>query len=157
MPTIDATKGGESANAYATVEEADEFWDGFYSSEWEEIDSDDKARLLITATRMIDGLSLLYSSAATSQALNFPLATNDESDDGFEQARKACITQAYYLFKNLDVVQEGVTMGIQGVKSETIGPTSKQITGFNPFRKFDPEVYRYLAPYIDMDFMASRG
>lgn len=164
MPTLDATKGGANANSYATAVEADTWLDAMYGAEeWADIVDDDKARLLIMATRMIDNWTPKYSSAdlTTPQALNFPLLVEDNgvvsTDDGFAKAKRACIAQAFYLFKNMDVIQGGQSMAIQGTKAETIGPTSKDITGLNPFRKYDPEVLHLLHPYLELDFVTGRG
>ena len=173
MLTIDATKGGAAANSYATAAEADSYWDAVYgASEWADIDDDDKSRLLMTATKMIDKLTPKYNSADTSQALNFPVSTVVQTtdwfldevsnpdvppDDGFNEVKEACIIQAFYLYQNSDTINEGVSMGIQGVKQETMGPSHKVITGFNPFRKYSPDVYRMLTPYLNLDFFTRRG
>jgi hypothetical protein len=157
--TVDATKGGLNSNSYATVEEADAFLNTIYGAdEWASLGADDKARLLITATRFIDRLSVTYSSIDVSQALNFPLDTGSlDGDDGFAQAKRACIIQAFYLFRNNDTIGEAQNMAIQGVKQEGIGPTNKIITGFNSMRKYDPDVYRILGRFLYLDFKIGRG
>lgn len=163
MPvSLIATKGAADSNSYATVEEADAYLDTCYGAdEWAALGEDDKARLLILATRYIDRLTTAFSSVDPTQALNFPLETSDDKDlggrDGFDQARTACIYQAFYLFRNLDTISEAQNMAIQGVKQEGIGPTNKVVTGFNPFRKYDPEVKRLLHPFLDLAFKVLRG
>jgi len=161
MPTLVATKGNKDANSYATVAEADTYLDTIYGAdEWATLDDDDKARLLITATKMIDRLSINtsdYGSYSKTQALNFPLADADGNETGFAKAAEAAIIQAFYIYLNHDTISEGTTMAVQGVKSETIGPTSKTITGFNPFRKFDSQVFVLLKDYLDLDFVIPRG
>lgn len=55
MPTLDATVGGASANAYATVAEATTYFDErLDTSDWDDATADDQARALIMATRRID-------------------------------------------------------------------------------------------------------
>lgn len=55
MPTLDATVGGASANAYATVSEADTYFDErLNTSDWDGASTEDKSRALIMATRRID-------------------------------------------------------------------------------------------------------
>lgn len=55
MPTLDATIGGASANSYATVAEADTYFDErMGTADWDGASADDKARALIMATRRID-------------------------------------------------------------------------------------------------------
>jgi hypothetical protein len=157
---IDATKGGAAANSYATIEEADAYLEAQYGAEeWADLTPDNKAKLLVTATRMIDGLSTLYGSLDPAQALNFPLdnTSGDGAGDGFSEAKTASIIQAFYLYQNHDGILEARQMAIQGVRSEGIGPTSKIITGFNPLRRFDSLVYKLLAFHIDLSFKLSRG
>lgn len=161
MPTLNAKKGDKDANSYATVEAADDYLDMIYGAdEWATLDDDDKARLLITATKMIDRLSINttdYGSYSSTQALNFPLADAAGAEVGFAKATEAAIIQAFYLYLNQDTISEGKTMAVQGIKSETIGPTNKTITGFNPFRKFDGQVFILLKDYLDLDFTVFRG
>jgi len=55
MPTLDATVGGASANSYATVAEADSYFDErLNSSDWDNASADNKKRALIMATRRLD-------------------------------------------------------------------------------------------------------
>lgn len=161
MPTLVATKGASNANSYATVAEADTYLDNIYGAdEWATLEDDDKARLLITATKMIDRLSINttnYGSCSSAQALNFPLVDAGGNEVGFAKAAEAAIIQAFYLYLNQDTISEGKTMAVQGIKSETIGPTNKTITGFNPFRKFDSQVFVLLKDYLDLDFVIPRG
>lgn len=160
MPTLVATKGASNANSYATVEEADTYLDNIYGAdEWATLEDDDKARLLITATKMIDRLSIdtTYGPHSSTQALNFPLADADGAEAGFDNATEAAIIQAFYIYLNYDTISEGTTMAVQGIRSETIGPTNKAITGFNPFRKFDSQVFVLLKDYLDLDFIIPRA
>lgn len=55
MPTLDATVGGASSNSFATVSEADDYFDErLNTSDWDDASTDDKERALIMATRRID-------------------------------------------------------------------------------------------------------
>lgn len=55
MPTLDATVGGASANAYTDVAAADVYFDErLNSAAWTAANADDKARALIQATRRVD-------------------------------------------------------------------------------------------------------
>lgn len=52
--TLDATVGGANANSFTTVAEADAYHNNLlYASAWTSATVDDKARALITATRLI--------------------------------------------------------------------------------------------------------
>jgi hypothetical protein len=155
---LDASKGGAAANAYATIDEANAYLEAEYGAEeWADISPDDKAKLLVSATRMLDALPVRYGSIDPAQALSFPLLTNDPNIDGFTEAKTAAIIQAFYIYQNNDGIKEAVQMGIQGVKSETIGPTSKGVTGYNPYRKFDSRVLALIAPFIDLGVKTARG
>jgi hypothetical protein len=53
--TIDATAGGETANSYATIAEADTYHETHpYPDTWVNADDDQKCRTLQTATRLLD-------------------------------------------------------------------------------------------------------
>ena len=161
MSTLLSNKGGDGATSYASVEDADDYFElVFGAEEWIEIDDDTKERLLATATQMIERLTPVCDKADSAQALNFPCATNEYlgvEDDGFDNAKKACMMQAIFLFQNQDAISEARVNKIQGVTSETIGPTSKTMTGYNPLMKWAPGVLSLLAPYVELDQVVRRG
>jgi hypothetical protein len=140
MPTLDATKGGASANSYATVAEADAYLDGIWDAgEWTEVDQADKERLLITATKIIDGMPVKYDKADADQALKFPVNnTVDSDDDGFDEAKEVCICQALYLYKYGESIQEAQAGAIQGLRAESVSSYSKTVAGFNHWRQYCP-------------------
>ena len=155
MADFKATKSSPTANSYATIDEADDFFELEYGAdEWINLTDDTKEKLLTTATRMIDQLSPVYSKADDTQALNFPA---DNTDDGFTQAKQACIMQAFYLFQNADEIQEAQANRIQGLITESIGPVSRQISGFNSFGKYAPGVLGLLKNHIDLTATSQRG
>jgi len=154
-----ADKGGTDSNSYATTIEADDFFDTQYGSEeWATLDDDTKARLLITATGMIDEIPLRYGKLDSGQALNFPVAnTSSVSDDGFNEAKKACLAQAMYLFENQDAIKEAMQGSIQGIRSEMLSRTKKVVAGFNPLKKWSPNTLKLLSRYSQFDVFARRG
>lgn len=84
MPTqIDATIGGANANSYVDVPTADTFFDNrLNASAWNNVvDSDDKARALITATDRIDQEKYRGAKASSTQRLQFP-RSGISYDDG---------------------------------------------------------------------------
>jgi len=149
MPSdLVATKGGETSNCYCTLNETDEYLDNLYGAEeWAELDDNTKRRLILTATRQIDGFKTKLGKLASTQLRNFPV--NDTGDDGFAQAKEANIIQALFIFQTSDTVNEARIGGIQGVSSETIGPTNKSVIGFNQYRMMHPNVFSLLAPYVE--------
>lgn len=158
MPAdIITTKGDALANAYCTQDEADAYLDNLYGAdEWSQLDDDSKARLILTAAKMIDGLDARFSSLQPTQGMWLPAATGT-TDDGWERAREANILQAFFLFQNSDAISESRTGAMQGTLSESLGPTSRTSVGFNQMRRFHPEALKLMAPYIALDFKIRRG
>lgn len=158
MANFNATKGSASANSYVTTSEADDFFEYAYGSEdWFDISDDDKEKLLVSATRMIDQLKPKYSKAEDSQSLIFPCESNDEDlGDGYDQAKQACIIQALYLYRNNDAIQEAKVGALSGVKSESLGKVSKSVTGFNSVFSIDPAAQQLIAPYVDRSLKVTR-
>jgi hypothetical protein len=155
MPDIIATKGGATSNCYASLDEAETYFDEMYGGdEWLGLSEDDQARLLLSATKQIDRFTMQYEKASATQALKFPVS---HTTDGFAAAKEACILQAFFLLKNNDAIQEGLNVVIQGVKSESLSSVSRAVTGYNPFRRLHPEALRLLGEYLDMEFKIYRG
>jgi len=154
MANFDATKSGPSANSYATTIEADDYLEFEYGSdEWSSLDDDAKERLLVSATRLIERLTAKYEKFDENQALNFPMDTNP---DGYDLAKEACIIQAMHLYKNHEQIQEGIAGNIVGLKSESLGKTSKQITAFNPLAKYASSVVKLLSDYTITTLQCTR-
>ncbi len=148
MPdNINAEAGSATANSYASSEESDLYFDDIYGkSEWEDVDDDEKDRLLLTATKMIDALPIRLLKADESQALKFPVQA---PDDGFTKAKEACILQAFYLYWYHEIIAEGRGNRIAGVKSETVGKIGKQVAGLYTDREYDPMAIGLLKDYLD--------
>lgn len=74
MPTLTATVGGASSNAYALVTAGDTYFDErLQASNWTgESDADVKGRALVMATRRLDTFRWAGIKNATSQALEWP-------------------------------------------------------------------------------------
>lgn len=159
MITIDATKGGANANSYATLEEADAFFDTMYGAgEWAGLEQDEKAKLLIMASRKIDDLPHRYSSAAATQALAYPIDnTVTAGDDGFDEAKRACIEQAFYYFTVVDALNEVPATRILGIKSESLSGNSRNLAGYNPLTQWGGKTLRIMARFIDFSFKVYRG
>jgi hypothetical protein len=159
MPVINAEKGGADANAYADVNEAGDYLDDIYGAEeWIQLEEDDKERLLIMASKMIDRLSIAYEKASDPQALKFPITDpSDGANDGWDAVQEACILQAFFLLNNLDAIREAQNTAIQGVKTESLSSVSKSTTGFNFMRRWDPDALKLLASYINLEFKTYRG
>lgn len=147
-------------NAYVSVEDADAYFDEMYmTTDWFQLEEVDKIRLLITASKSIDTLPCKYKKASDEQKLNYPVSVPVEKIMGLEEARKATIAQAWYLFRNFENIQSVQDQAILGVKSENLGAiqTSKSTSGVNPFVKYAPEVYSIMVDFIDLQFRTGRA
>ncbi len=137
MPTeINAIKGDSAANSYATLAEADVYFgDLFGYDDFKYIDISDKKRLLLTATKDIEKMSVTAEKQTSTQALKFPIK---DLVDGYEQAKEACLLQAYHLFLNFSTIEEQVSKGISN-------------TNFNGVKRISSDVYRLLAGFTDSE------
>lgn len=155
--SLNAAKCATSANAYATVSEADSFLEMVYGcEEWASVDDDAKERLLVTASMSIDEMPVKYPKAASTQAMKFPLTIKSwfydgftEGEDGFDDVKKAAIWQAFYLFENHDSIREAIANSIQGVKQESLSSISKASSGFNPMKRWSPKALSLMSRYTD--------
>ncbi len=155
MPTIVATKGAPDANSYADVSFADAYIDELYlpGDYWSGMTADEKARLLITATRSLDRLRAKYAKADPAQKLKFPMA----EVDGFDKAQEACVLQALFIYENSDVISEAMSDKIQGITSKVSGSVQMTKAGFNTFAKYHPDVLGILGKYLKLGVAALRG
>jgi len=73
MPTLVATAGSATANAYATTSDGDTYFDERLNVDaWTSATTDNKERALIMASRRLDAERFQGEKAATGQALEWP-------------------------------------------------------------------------------------
>ena len=157
--TIDATKSGSSANSYITVAEADLIFNSMYGAEdWVTLSADDKARLLLSSTEAIDHITISETKAVSDQALNFPLI-EDNVEVGYNEAKRCCALQAFYIYENNDSIKSAVEESIQNIKTQNFGKvqTTKSNSGLNFFKRYDQKVIKILAPFLSGDSTIHRG
>lgn len=146
-------------NSYVTVTEADEYLSALYlADEWGSVTPENKLKLLITATRMLDRLPVKYERVSPLQKLKFPCRT-DGLGDGTEQAKEACILQAWYLFRNMENITAAHDESIMALKSQNLGAVqiAKSVSGTNPFKKYDPQALDILSKYVSFQFKIGRA
>jgi hypothetical protein len=109
---LDATFGGESANSYVTVLEADNYFsDRLHSENW--TDYPNKEQALITATNMLERYANWnYSSKTSIQALTWPDALTDSIP---KQEKEATCELAYSILSE-DRTLEGDLIGYSSLK-----------------------------------------
>ena len=80
MPSTPST--GTSGNSYATVAEADTYMDDSIrgATAWAAVDADDKARALLSATRLLDKQCWIGEKTAASNTLEWPRTGVTDAD-----------------------------------------------------------------------------
>lgn len=160
MPaTLIATAGAADANSYATVAEADAYFENIYSrEEWDALADDTKAKLLITATLMIEKLPFGFDKYSATQALKFPMDIGGVAD-GMSDAKLALYNQAWYFYTYSDTIDEAISDSIANLTTENLGKIqrSKASSGFNMFRAYDSYVFVALRDYLNMPTERFRG
>lgn len=155
MPTIDATKGGANANCYIAIAEADAILDEVYGAEdWATFTDDEKSRLLITASKMIDRLPISDTTKNDeTQSMLFPL----EGDKGWETARDVTPYQAMWLYDYGMRIRDAQANQIDGTTKMEYDELRQTMNGFNFSASYAREVVSSLGGYIDMSVRLYRG
>lgn len=132
MPTLDATVGGASANAYAEVSDADTYFDErLQAANWTgESSADVKERALIMATRRLDVLEYTGYRNATTQALKWPRsdAFDEDGEEYATDAIPAVIIEATYetalwlLNKTAESTDPLQNTGLEAFERAKVGP-----------------------------------
>lgn len=108
-------------NSYASIEEADQYLNIKYGSNWSTYDENKKAKLLVNATREIDKRDYQGVKVDEEQPLKFPrLIAGVETDENL--VKQACIVLA----DNLALTSSssgGGTANLQAIKSMKVGDT----------------------------------
>jgi hypothetical protein len=104
---------------YATVKEADDYFNAFFGSNWTCIDEVDKAKLLVSATRTIDAQEWRGVKKDDTQELSFPRLINKvETDERL--LLKACCEEALAVNKS----GTSSTVNTEGIQSVTVQDTT---------------------------------
>lgn len=143
MKTVEIN--GKEYAVYATVEEADDYFMAFFNSDWENIDSIDKAKLLVSATRSIDRVAYAGDKIEETQELKFPrIIYHRETDDKI--LLEACCEEALAIF-NFNSAFGG---DASGIKSMRVQDTSIEFFESNQEKQFKSDAaYKLLYPYFE--------
>ncbi len=131
----------KGVNSYGTVAEADAYFeDRLDVAAWTVAVEAEKAKALVTATSMIDGLEYIGVAVSESQALTFPktgecyfdprlsMAVSLSADTVPNRVIKATFEQAYHLLNNdglLDDTGSVKSLNIGGVELSEIRATPR--------------------------------
>jgi Putative DnaT-like ssDNA binding protein len=156
-PTIDATVGGASSNAYVALAFADAYFaDTLEAAEWQDLPREDRARALISATRKIDEEFAYHGvpyDTVTPQALKFPRSDDFtaqgelEVPDGIEYA--TCeLALALLRQQRVGDLVDRERLQEEGVRSVSVdGLTEEYRPGV--WDGFPRRVKRLLRPFVD--------
>lgn len=160
MPDTPIKPPAPGANSYATITEANDYLDNSVrATSWETALDDDKARALITATRLIDKQCLVGDQTDPDQPLHFP-ATGVVDHEGDEVPDDevplwityATIELAFELTVNAALESSANT----GSNTKRLKAGSVEIEKFRPgdvlgskgVKRFPTVVQEYLAPFL---------
>lgn len=124
MKTI--TINGIEYPTYATVEEAEQYFNAKFGSTWSEIEQLDKEKLLVTATREIEKVKFQGYKLDIAQDLAFPRVICSCSINPInpEDILIACCSEIANAIYNLPVTENVITAGADKIKSMSVGDTS---------------------------------
>lgn len=105
-------------NTYATVEEADNYFAAKFGSQWSNIGENQKAQLLVTATRLIDKKDYRGVKADKDQPLQFPRII-EEGMTSDELLLETCCELAENIYND-----GGTDKDISNIKSVSMGDSS---------------------------------
>jgi hypothetical protein len=119
--TVESGAGLANANSYATVAEADSFFESRPRSDaWVALDDDAKAVLLVHATRIIDASMAWDGDPLTdTQALAFPRLDGDGQSTGIPAALKSALCEMALAQNTADTSAQPATTGFQSIE---VGP-----------------------------------
>lgn len=131
--------------AYATIQEADEFFDKIYGSKWEGIPHDQKCRLLENATLNIDSYSYSGQKKDKDQTNEFPRIFCDYSESDENLVKKACFLEAMRIY---ETGESGVVMTSSDIKSFKLGDVNVDFGGNNTAEATDTPIDNILGKYM---------
>lgn len=136
-------------NSYASVEEADQYLNVKYGSNWSTYDDDKKAKLLINSTREIDKRLYQGKKADENQPLKFPrIIAGKPTDD--ELVKQCCIEMADGI--GLTSNGSGTVDNLQAIKSFKVGDTDVEFKDDAELVEtetlIDDAIQTFLKPYL---------
>lgn len=137
--------------SYATVEDADKYFSAKFGSTWANIQSEEKAKLLVTATREIENLQFQGIELDPDQPLKFPRVICCSQIEAEDESLIACCAEIANAIYNVgEIACNVVTPNASNIKSMGIGDTS--IT-YKDGADIDADIYSATAKPIAKKFL----
>ena len=137
--------------SYATVEDADKYFSAKFGSTWANIQSEEKAKLLVTATREIENLQFQGIELDPDQPLKFPRVICCSHIKAEDESLIACCAEIANAIYNIgEIACNVVTPNASNIKSMGIGDTS--IT-YKDGADIDADIYSATAKPIAKKFL----
>lgn len=140
--SLDTTVGGASANSYASVAEADAYFEAqpeFYSA-WSVLTEQVKMAHLIESTRALERFDYLSVPVDQDQALAFPRACQDDFEEIPAKVKQAQMEMLRYRYQTRDATSGQAARDVDMVNvpgkiqiqfSKEVDSSVNQVTGGN--------------------------
>lgn len=131
--------------SYATVREADCFFDKIYGSKWETLGYEDKCRLLENATLNIDRYEYSGEKKDPNQENAFPRIFCDGTESDEKLVKRACCEEAMHIYES---GESGVVVSSSDIKSFRLGDVDVTLGGDNTAEATDTPIDNILKDYL---------
>lgn len=133
---------------YADLDDATEYFSSVYNSSWGGIDDNDKAKLLVMATRHIDSVDWRGLPLNPDQKLQFPRMI-DGRETGEELLMSACCEEAAAIYENDGAAGMNGANGIKSVRVQDTEIQFKDGKATEEMLLVSDEVARLLGKYMN--------
>ena len=132
---------------YADIADATEYFSAVYNSDWENINEEDQAKLLLMATRHIDSVEWRGVPKEPEQKLQFPRMVDGHFSDD-ELITFACCEEALAIYQNGGSADNS-SNDVKSVKVQDTEITFKDGALTDDTMLCSPEVTRLLGKYMN--------
>lgn len=129
---------------YATVEDANDYFNAMFNSNWQNIADEEKAKLLVSATRKIDRGTWKGVKKDEEQELQFPRCIAGKETDE-EVLTMACCEEALSIYTSGSITGADT----QGIKSMKVQDTQIEFLDNRVEKEYQSDAaYDLLKPYM---------
>lgn len=131
--------------SYATIQEADIFFNKIYGSKWETLTQEEKEKLLENATLNIDSYSYAGKKKDKDQENEFPRIFCDYSESDEKLVKKACCLEAMRIY---NAGEGSVVLTTSDIKSFKLGDVNVDLGGNNTAEASETPIDNILGKYM---------